>query len=272
MGGRSYLIPWLPLRISSTRCQTSLVSLFSLYYCLTINVPPRQAFGKHFWLCICSTWSIQRVPLPVMRYYSHTYVTDPPVKVLFKGDLLNNTSMATTLLLSASVIRALMACQFFARTCSSVCGRWLFFLSKSWQCPLAEDRILCFELVAKKNDKWTLSYVKSSKADTDVPEEAAELIGQRRRWLNGSFAASVYALVNFWRLYQSGHNPFRLFMFHIQALVKMRSISRFNLSCFHSSTLSLCFSLGSPWQTFGWPSVSLSTSFLPKALSLARVS
>ena len=56
---------------------------------------------------------------------------------------------------------------------------------------LAEDRILCFELVAKANDKWTLTYVKPSKAETDVPESAAELIGQRRRWLNGSFAASV---------------------------------------------------------------------------------
>jgi chitin synthase len=53
------------------------------------------------------------------------------------------------------------------------------------------DRILCFELVAKKGDKWTLTYVKPSKAETDVPESAAELIGQRRRWLNGSFAASV---------------------------------------------------------------------------------
>lgn len=88
---------------------------------------------------------------------------------------------------------------------------------------------MCFELVAKKGDKWTLSYVKSSKADTDVPEEAAELIGQRRRWLNGSFAASIYALVHFWRLYQSGHNPFRLFMFHVQALVRMRLIAGFNL-------------------------------------------
>jgi chitin synthase len=56
---------------------------------------------------------------------------------------------------------------------------------------LAEDRILCFELVAKKNDRWVLTYVKPSKAETDVPESAAELIGQRRRWLNGSFAASV---------------------------------------------------------------------------------
>ena len=56
---------------------------------------------------------------------------------------------------------------------------------------LAEDRILCFELVAKAGAKWTLTYVKPSKAETDVPESAPELIGQRRRWLNGSFAASI---------------------------------------------------------------------------------
>jgi chitin synthase len=57
--------------------------------------------------------------------------------------------------------------------------------------PPAEDRILCFELVAKAGNRWTLAYVKPSKAETDVPETAVELIGQRRRWLNGSFAASV---------------------------------------------------------------------------------
>lgn len=56
---------------------------------------------------------------------------------------------------------------------------------------LAEDRILCFELVAKAGERWTLTYVKPSKGETDVPESAPELIGQRRRWLNGSFAASV---------------------------------------------------------------------------------
>jgi chitin synthase len=91
-------------------------------------------------------------------------------------------------------------------------------------------RILCFELVAKAGDKWTLGYVKPSKAETDVPEQATELIGQRRRWLNGSFAASVvcphplhvpgsllggrvvdvqYALINFFQIYKSSHGPIR---------------------------------------------------------------
>lgn len=86
---------------------------------------------------------------------------------------------------------------------------------------IAEDRILCFELVAKKHEQWTLTYVKPSKAETDVPESAAELIGQRRRWLNGSFAATVYSLVNFYRIYQSDHGVVRMFFFHIQALVSV---------------------------------------------------
>ncbi|KAG6853182.1 hypothetical protein C0991_006292 [Blastosporella zonata] len=103
---------------------------------------------------------------------------------------------------------------------------------------LAEDRILCFELVAKANERWTLTYVKPSKAETDVPESAAELIGQRRRWLNGSFAASVYSLVNFYKIYQSKHNIIRMFFFHIQAL-------------FNAITLFFTwFSLANLWLTF----------------------
>jgi chitin synthase len=102
-----------------------------------------------------------------------------------------------------------------------------FFLFFQYQNPdslqqnmfLAEDRILCFELVAKANDAWTLTYVKPSKAETDVPETAAELIGQRRRWLNGSFAASVYALIHFFNMYKSNHGIIRMFFFHLQALV-----------------------------------------------------
>ncbi|KAF7313759.1 Chitin synthase [Mycena chlorophos] len=89
---------------------------------------------------------------------------------------------------------------------------------------LAEDRILCFELVAKAGDRWVLTYVKPSKAETDVPESAVELIGQRRRWLNGSFAASVYALVNFFMFYKSGHGIIRMFFLHVQALYNIFSL------------------------------------------------
>ncbi|KAI9735878.1 MAG: Chitin synthase, class 2 [Cirrosporium novae-zelandiae] len=59
---------------------------------------------------------------------------------------------------------------------------------------LAEDRILCFELVAKAGSRWHLTYIKASKGETDVPEGAPEFISQRRRWLNGSFAAGSYWL------------------------------------------------------------------------------
>ena len=34
---------------------------------------------------------------------------------------------------------------------------------------LAEDRILCWELVAKRNERWVLKYVKSATGETDVP-------------------------------------------------------------------------------------------------------
>ncbi|KAL1413394.1 Chitin synthase, class 7 [Vanrija albida] len=103
---------------------------------------------------------------------------------------------------------------------------------------LAEDRILCFELVAKAKAKWTLAYVKPSKAETDVPEQAAELIGQRRRWLNGSFAASVYSTLRFYRIYRSSHNPIRMFFFHIQALYNLCNL------------IFAWFALANMWLTF----------------------
>ncbi|CAJ0753265.1 2165_t:CDS:2 [Entrophospora sp. SA101] len=36
---------------------------------------------------------------------------------------------------------------------------------------LAEDRILCFELVAKKKESWKLKYVKSAKADKPATDQ-----------------------------------------------------------------------------------------------------
>jgi chitin synthase len=42
---------------------------------------------------------------------------------------------------------------------------------------LAEDRILCFEIVTKKNEAWRLAYVKSAKAATDVPNSQSRRFG-----------------------------------------------------------------------------------------------
>lgn len=39
---------------------------------------------------------------------------------------------------------------------------------------LAEDRILCWELVSKRNCKWTLHYVKSAYGITDVPDRVSQ--------------------------------------------------------------------------------------------------
>ncbi|TIB77873.1 hypothetical protein E3Q23_01082 [Wallemia mellicola] len=74
---------------------------------------------------------------------------------------------------------------------------------------LAEDRILCFELCAKRKEAWTLKYVKSAVGVTDVPDRVPELISQRRRWLNGSFFAAIYALTHTGQILNSGHSKMR---------------------------------------------------------------
>ncbi|KAE8448115.1 hypothetical protein EG329_009880 [Mollisiaceae sp. DMI_Dod_QoI] len=81
---------------------------------------------------------------------------------------------------------------------------------------LAEDRILCFELVSKRNCHWILQYVKSATGETDVPDQMAEFILQRRRWLNGSFFAAVYALIHFYQLFRSDHSFIRKIMFLVE--------------------------------------------------------
>ncbi|KAJ7462232.1 glycosyltransferase family 2 protein [Mycena galericulata] len=73
---------------------------------------------------------------------------------------------------------------------------------------LAEDRILCFELVAKANSSWylILKYVKGAVGETDVPDGLSEFIIQRRRWLNGSFFAATYAIAHVGQILRSGHS------------------------------------------------------------------
>ncbi|KAJ1920657.1 hypothetical protein H4219_001216 [Mycoemilia scoparia] len=86
---------------------------------------------------------------------------------------------------------------------------------------LAEDRILCFELVAKQKCKYLLRYVKASKAYTDVPDNLFELISQRRRWLNGSFFATFYALVHWYKMWGTSHNIVRQFVLILEFIYQI---------------------------------------------------
>ncbi|KAL6702273.1 chitin synthase domain-containing protein [Trichoderma pleuroticola] len=81
---------------------------------------------------------------------------------------------------------------------------------------LAEDRILCFELVTKRNCHWILQYVKSATGETDVPDTVTELVLQRRRWLNGSFFAAIYAIAHFHDFFRSDHSFFRKMAFFVE--------------------------------------------------------
>ena len=86
---------------------------------------------------------------------------------------------------------------------------------------LAEDRILCWELVSKKNMQWTLHYVKSAYAYTDVPDRIPELISQRRRWLNGSFFAAIHSVTHFYNIYRSSHTILRKIWLHIEMIYQL---------------------------------------------------
>jgi chitin synthase len=77
---------------------------------------------------------------------------------------------------------------------------------------LAEDRILCFELVSKRKCRWVLQYVKSATGETDMPDTIAELILQRRRW------PAIYAITHFYQLFRSDHSFFRQIAFLIEFL------------------------------------------------------
>ena len=106
---------------------------------------------------------------------------------------------------------------------------------------LAEDRVLCFELVAKRNSDWTLHYEAGAVADTDVPDNILELIKQRRRWLNGAFFSLAYYVSKFPRITKdSAHSWPRKFIFHIQFLYQLSSMI---LNWFTVGSLYLSFAI-----------------------------
>lgn len=111
---------------------------------------------------------------------------------------------------------------------------------------LAEDRILCWELVAKRNERWVLKYVKSATGETDVPDAVPEFISQRRRWLNGAFFAAVYSLLHFKQVWKTDHTIGRKILLHIEFVYQFVNL------------LFTFFSLGNFYLTFYFVAGSLS--------------
>jgi len=112
---------------------------------------------------------------------------------------------------------------------------------------LAEDRILCWELVAKKGEHWVLKYVKAATGETDVPDTVPEFISQRRRWLNGALFAAVYSLVHWGQVWSSTEHSFgRKLLLSFEFVYQLVSLlfSFFGLANFYISFYFITASMG----------------------------
>ncbi|OBT65859.1 hypothetical protein VE03_05491 [Pseudogymnoascus sp. 23342-1-I1] len=113
---------------------------------------------------------------------------------------------------------------------------------------LAEDRILCWELVAKRDERWVLKYVKNCKGETDVPDTVPEFVSQRRRWLNGAFFAAVYSLVHFKQIWNTDHTIARKILLHFEFVYQLLSLlfTFFSLANFYLTFYFVAGSLADP--------------------------
>jgi chitin synthase len=113
---------------------------------------------------------------------------------------------------------------------------------------LAEDRILCWELVAKRSEQWVLKYVKAATGETDVPDTVPEFISQRRRWLNGAFFAAVYSLLHFKQVWSTDHTVWRKILLHIEFVYQFVQLmfTFFSLANFYLTFYFVAGSLADP--------------------------
>jgi len=78
---------------------------------------------------------------------------------------------------------------------------------------LAEDRIMCLEIVAKQNNNYLLHYLPGCKALTDPAMGLIGMMKQRRRWMNGSMFASFHVLKNMCKIWERKNSFLRNIMF-----------------------------------------------------------
>lgn len=107
---------------------------------------------------------------------------------------------------------------------------------------LAEDRILCLELMCQKNRYNILRYVKWSIAETDVPSTLNELMAQRRRWVNGSWFSMIYTIKNCNRIGDSSHSRIRKWLFKL-LMVYYSVVALFNWVLVGAFYLAFCVAL-----------------------------
>ena len=139
---------------------------------------------------------------------------------------------------------------------------------------LAEDRILCFELLARKDAQWTMTYVKDARARVDVPTTLVDLLAQRRRWNNGTLFAQLYVLQNWMRIYrESSHSIGRKLALSIQYLVMVLQtalnwfmLGNFYLVCYF--VLFRCLESSEWKEGLGLEPLSVVTSELVTSLKL----
>nr|XP_031864416.1 uncharacterized protein CI109_000330 [Kwoniella shandongensis]KAA5531488.1 hypothetical protein CI109_000330 [Kwoniella shandongensis] len=125
---------------------------------------------------------------------------------------------------------------------------------------LAEDRILCFEIVAKKKANWVLKFVKSAVGETDCPDTIPEFIAQRRRWLNGSFFAAVYSLIHVAQIWRSDHSLIRKLGLMLESVYNALNLvfSWFSLANFYIFFVILTSALES--ESFNVPHIGILNS------------
>ncbi|KAJ6151499.1 Chitin synthase C [Penicillium chermesinum] len=122
----------------------------------------------------------------------------------------------------------------------------------------AGDRILSFEMMAKAGSKWHMSFVKAARAEAEVPKDIVDFITSQRQWLNGSFAANLYTLIHFNRVYKSRHNFVRLALLHVQMIYNCAQfvLHWFSLATFWlviTVVMDLVGAVDKPGLVGGWP-------------------
>ncbi|KAI7818429.1 chitin synthase-domain-containing protein [Gamsiella multidivaricata] len=73
----------------------------------------------------------------------------------------------------------------------------------------AEDQILPFLVTTRRNASYTMQYVRSAWAETELPAGIGTFLGMKRKWQNRRFFGLIYAVSHVAAIWRSGHNFMR---------------------------------------------------------------